>query len=310
MFDPCNCGPGEDILFGPNRLSTTSTTFIVENAPVRVLSMELPAGTEVHIFQIKKVCEENFYCDIACVPSCGSVAITTPGRYEARMVASQPLDANPVPPLANPEDIIVWVDEIPETMANNLWSHDMSNCPLSIDDIKTIVNGCLAAQAPSILSITPVAAPAAGWTVQLGNGTELAIPLNAVDGVEAEGNTIGLDIPAICAAMVGDPTCAAAIAGLATNDGIVTSGAIVGTNLVLNRSVGPSLTIDISSLVAGDLALPAMTAAFQAASVAQRRAFMAAIFSPEGSGWVDTQGRYGENDALQGTTGYTDISVL
>lgn len=56
--------------------------------------------------------------------------------------------------------------------------------------------------------------------------------------------------------------------------------------------------------------LAAITAAYASATVSERRAYHKATKSADGSGWVDLNGNYGEDDALRGTPGYTNIADL
>ena len=84
--------------------------------------------------------------------------------------------------------------------------------------------------------------------------------------------------------------------------------AVAGSNL--NLQVGSSAGLLSGSIPLQNLAnalMPLMAAAFTAMTPAQRRAWHVANKSPDGSGWTDSNGLYGEDDGLRGTAGYTDI---
>lgn len=71
---------------------------------------------------------------------------------------------------------------------------------------------------------------------------------------------------------------------------------------------GTAKNVSLEKLVAK--IVPLFAEAFAGMTSAQKRAFYKELFSEDGSGWIGPDDRYGENDGLSGTAGYTDISAL
>jgi len=86
---------------------------------------------------------------------------------------------------------------------------------------------------------------------------------------------------------------------------------IVGASLQLGVTDGAGTQTD--NLALADLAnalAPLFAAAFTAMTVAQKTAVAKAMFSPDGSGWIDANGLYGEDDGNRGAAGYTSIADI
>lgn len=80
------------------------------------------------------------------------------------------------------------------------------------------------------------------------------------------------------------------------------------TDIVTAIVASPSLCAQLAGALLGKLTVEQMTTAMNAAATPNlKRAWHQSQMSALGSGWTDAQGCYGEDDALRGTAGFTDI---
>lgn len=79
-------------------------------------------------------------------------------------------------------------------------------------------------------------------------------------------------------------------------------------DLVSAITSSPELNEQLATAILAKLTVAQMTTALSAASTpALLRAWHQSQMSALGSGWTDADGKYGENDALRNTAGFTNI---
>lgn len=81
--------------------------------------------------------------------------------------------------------------------------------------------------------------------------------------------------------------------------------------VTLLAAAAPEILTDLNTLVEHPaFALGDFVTAWNDANGSDQQEFQAAVNAPEGSGWINADNQYGEDDVLRNTPGYTNIGDL